>query len=303
MSNAGNIVSGRRRNFSRKQADMAKQRTLDFVHKLWKNWKSRVGIIILGALVLIGITAPFIAPYSPYNISFRAWQPPSSAHLLGTDYDGADVLSQFLIGTGTSLYVGISVAVFAAAIGTLVGVVTGYYGRIVDEALMRFVDILLVIPGFPLLVLLSAYFPPTLNTTIIILAILSWPVLSRIIRSQVLTVKQRPYVLASRLSGFGSFRIIYRDILPNLLPLIFINIIFLVVGAVVAQAGLAFFGLGDLNSVNWGTMLYWFDAEDGIVFNAWWWLLPPGIGIVLLGLGGNLLSNGLHEITQKRGGR
>ncbi len=303
MNYTDELVKIQKRNFSRKQAEIAKRRALDFTRRLWNNWKSRIGIIILGALVIIGIAAPLIAPYSPYDISFRAWQPPSAAHLLGTDYEGADVLSQFLIGTGTSLYVGISVAIFAAAIGTLVGVVTGYFGRVADEVLMRFVDILLVIPGFPLLVLLSAYFPPTLNTTIIILAILSWPVLSRIIRAQVLTVKQRPYVLASKLSGYGSFRIIYRDILPNLMPLIFINIIFLVVGAVVAQAGLAFFGLGDLRSVNWGTMLYWFDAEDGIVFNAWWWLLPPGIGIVLLGLGGNLLSNGLHEVTQKKGGR
>ena len=231
MNYSGELVKIQKRNFSRKQAEIAKRRALDFAHSLWNNWKSRIGIIILGTLVIIGIAAPFIAPYSPYDISFRAWQPPSSAHLLGTDFEGADVLSQFLIGTGTSLYVGISVAIFAAAIGTLVGVITGYFGRVVDEVLMRFVDILLVIPGFPLLVLLSAYFPPTLNTTIIILAILSWPVLSRIIRAQVLTVKQRPYVLASKLSGYGSFRIIYRDILPNLMPLIFINIIFLVVGA------------------------------------------------------------------------
>lgn len=303
MSFAGEIVRNQGRNFSRKQATMAKDRALSFVHKLWKNRKSQAGMIILGTLVIIGLVGPFIAPYSPYNISFRAWQPPSASHLLGTDYEGADIFSQFLVGTSTSLYVGISVALFATSIGTLVGVVTGYFGRLVDEFLMRFVDILLVIPGFPLLVLLSAYFPATLNTTILILAILSWPVLSRIIRSQVLTVKQRPYVLASKLSGYGSFRIIYRDILPNLMPLIFINIIFLVVGAVVAQAGLAFFGLGDLRSVNWGTMLYWFDAEDGIVFNAWWWLLPPGIGIILLGLGGNLLSNGLHEVTQRKGGR
>ena len=302
MNYAGEHIRGGKKSLSRRQAEIARQRAFQFALRLWKNWKSRVGMIILGALVIMGVTAPLVAPYSPYNISFNAWQAPSSAHLLGTDYEGADVFSQFLIGTGTSLYVGIAVAIFAAAIGTLVGVITGYFGRIADEVLMRFVDILLVIPGFPLLVLLSAYFPPTLNTTIIILAILSWPVLSRIIRAQVLTVKQRPYVLASKLSGYGSFRIIYRDILPNLMPLIFINIIFLVVGAVVAQAGLAFFGLGDLRSVNWGTMLYWFDAEDGIVFRAWWWLLPPGIGIVLLGLGGNLLSNGLHEVTQRRGG-
>ena len=143
MNYTDELVKIQKRNFSRKQAEIAKRRALDFTRRLWNNWKSRIGIIILGALVIIGIAAPLIAPYSPYDISFRAWQPPSAAHLLGTDYEGADVLSQFLIGTGTSLYVGISVAIFAAAIGTLVGVVTGYFGRVADEVLMRFVDILL----------------------------------------------------------------------------------------------------------------------------------------------------------------
>jgi peptide/nickel transport system permease protein len=160
---------------------------------------------------------------------------------------------------------------------------------------MRTVDVLLVIPGFPLLVILSAYLPPTIWSTILILSILSWPFHARVIRSQTLTLKRRAFVLASRLSGLGSFRIIVRDLIPNMLPIIFINSIFVVVGAIVAQAGLAFFGLGNINSVNWGTMLYWFDTENGILFKAWWWLLPPGLGIMALGIGANLLSNAVSE--------
>ena len=295
-------ANGQRRFFSsatRRSAEAALGRAWDSFHELIKDWRAKAGLTMLLIIIGIGIIGPFVAPYSPFNTSFTAWQPPSSAHPFGTDYIGEDVLSWFLVGTATSLYVGFIIAVSAAALGTLVGVVAGYFGSIVDDALMRFVDVLLIIPGFPLLVILSAYFPPTVTSTIIILSILSWPFLSRVIRSQTLTLKQRPYIMASKLSGLGSMRIIWRDIIPNLLPLIFINVIFLVVGAVVTQAGLAFFGLGDLKSVNWGTMLYWFEAQDGIVYDAWWWLLPPGFGILVLAVGANFLSNAVSAMTNK----
>ena len=273
-----------------------------FMKNVWAHKKGRAGLIILTALGLLAIFGYFFAPYSPYNTNSLAFQPPSYQHLLGTDYEGADIFSWFLIGTGTSLVVGLSIALLSAFIGVLVGVVAGYFGRQVDDVLMRAVDVLLVIPGFPLLVILSAFLPPTLETTIFVLSILSWPFLARVVRSQTLTLKERPYIMASKLSGLNGMQIIIRDILPNLLPIIFINAIFLAVGGVVAQAGLAFFGLGDLRSVNWGTMLYFFQAEDGIVYRAWWWLLPPGLGIVILGIGANFLSNAIYEITKSSRG-
>lgn len=270
----------------------------DFLKKLIHHRKGLAGIIIIASLVLIAIIGIFFAPYNPFNTNAPAFQPPSKSHILGTDYLGEDVLSWFLIGTGTSLMVGFSIAVLSAIIGVLVGVIAGYFGGQVDNVLMRVVDILLVIPGFPLLVILSAFLPPTLETTIFVLSILSWPFLSRVIRAQTLSLKQRQYILASKLSGLSGLKIISRDIIPNLIPIIFINAIFLAVGGVVAQAGLAFFGLGDLKSVNWGTMLYWFEAEDGIVFNAWWWLIPPGLGIVAFGIGANFLGNAVYELSQ-----
>ncbi len=263
---------------------------------LWHNTKSRAGIIILLALAIIGITGRLFTPYSPFLPEFAAYLPPSSAHLLGTNYEGQDVFSQFLYGTGTSLMVGFAVGALASLIGLGVGVVAGYYGKLPDTVLMRFVDVLLVLPGFPLLIVLSSYFPPTLESTIIILAILGWPFMSRVMRSQTLSLKQKQFVMGSRLSGLSNFRIIARDILPFLAPIIIVNSIFIVVGAVVAQAGLAFFGLGDISSVNWGTMLYWFQAEEGILYKAWWWLLPPGLGIMFLGIGGNLFNNGLSDV-------
>ncbi len=269
-----------------------------FLKQLMRNWKGRTGALILLSLVLLAIFGYLFAPYNPVSSNAPSFQPPTHSHLLGTDYIGEDIFSWFLVGTGTSLLVGASIAVIAITIGVAVGVIAGYFGGYIDNGLMRVVDVLLVIPGFPLLVILSAFLPPTLETTIIVLGILSWPFISRVIRSQTLTLRRRPYIMASELSGLSGLRIIVRDIIPNLIPLIFINAIFLAIGGVVAQAGLAFFGLGDLRSVNWGTMLYWFQAEDGIVYNAWWWLIPPGIGIILLGVGANFLSNAVYEITQ-----
>ncbi len=263
---------------------------------LYHNKKSLAGGLILLGLISIGIIGRLYTPYSPFSPAFADYLPPSSLHLLGTNYEGQDVFSQFLYGTGTSLMVGFAVGALSSIIGLAVGVVAGYYGRITDSLLMRFVDVLLVIPAFPLLIVLSSYFPPTLGSTIIILAILGWPIMSRVIRSQTLALRQKQFVKSSRLSGMSNAKIIGRDILPFLVPIIIVNSIFIVIGAVVAQAGLAFFGLGDISSVNWGTMLYWFQAENGILVKAWWWLMPPGIGIMLLGIGGNLFNNGLSEV-------
>ncbi len=272
---------------------------LEFLQNVWSNRKGKAGALIFIAMILIAVLGRFFSPYSPYNTSFGIYLPPSAAHLLGTNYVGEDVLSEFLYGTGVSLMVGFIVAIASMVIGTFVGITAGYMGSVTDDVLMRLVDILLVIPGFPLLVILSAYLPPTIWSTIAILSILSWPFNSRVIRSQTLSLKRRSFVLASRLSGLSSFRIIVRDLIPNVLPIIFINSIFIVVGAIVAQAGLAFFGLGNINSINWGTMLYWFETEDAIIFKAWWWLLPPGFGIMALGIGANLLSNAVSETSSR----
>lgn len=274
----------------------------DFIKRLWGNSKGKIGISIFGALIAMAVYGVFFAPYNPNSTNFPNYLPPSASHILGTNYIGQDVFSRFVIGTGTSLMVGFVVALFTMIIGTLAGVSAGYLGKTTDTVIMRIVDILLVIPGFPLLVILSAYLPPTIWSTILILSVLSWPFHSRVIRSQTLSLKGRAFVTSSKVSGLSSGKIIMRDIIPNLLPIIFINTIFVVVAAVVAQAGLAFFGLGDLSSVNWGTMLYWFESQDGILYRAWWWLLPPGIGIMLLGVAANFLSNGVSEITSRTRG-
>ncbi len=276
--------------------------TNSFIREILSNRKVRAGLIIIAIFVIIGVVGPFVSPYSPYSTKFPSWLPPSPAHLFGTNYLGNDLLSWYLYGTGVSLYVGASVAIIATAIGTLVGMISGYYGGITDNLLMRTVDILLILPTFPLLVILSAYFPPRISTTILILSFLSWPFMSRVIRSQVLTIKSRPFIDAARLAGLNNSRIMFGEMFKHILPLVAINAVYIMVGAIVAQAGLAFFGLGDLNSINWGTSLYWAQTEDAIVYRAWWWIVPPGLSIAFVGIAANLFGSGVNEAVGKVAG-
>ncbi len=270
--------------------------------EIWRDRKARYGIIIFLVFVAIAIYGQFFTPYPPADDNFMAYLAPSFKHLLGTDYDGHDVFSQFMYGTGVSLYVGASVALISVLIGTVVGLISGYYGGITDNFLMRFVDILLILPQFPLLVILSTYFKPTVTSTIIILSILGWPFMSRVIRSQILTTKERPFILAAILSGMNGYQIMFKEIFKFVLPLIIINAVYIFVGAIVAQAGLAFFGLGDLSSINWGTMLYYAQSEDAVIYGAWWWIIPPGLAIAILGIAANIFGNGINEVFSKKAG-
>lgn len=269
---------------------------------LLENRKARIGIYVFIVFIAISIYGRFFTPYSPFADNFQSYLAPSMAHYFGTDYNGQDVFSQFMYGTGVSLWVGAMVALMAVVIGALVGLISGYYSGIIDNVLMRVVDILLILPTFPLLVILSTYFKPTITSTIFILGILSWPFMSRVIRSQTLTIRERPFIKAAILSGMPGYRIVFSQIFKFVLPLIIINAIYTFVGAIVAQAGLAFFGLGDLASVNWGTMLYYAQNQNAVIYSAWWWIIPPGVAIAILGITANILGTGINEVFGKRSG-
>lgn len=273
-----------------------------FLKSVYENKKARFGIYVFIVFIAIALYGRFFTPYSPFSDVFPTYLPPSSAHLLGTDYAGHDVFSQFMYGTGVSLYVGAMVALISVLIGSVVGLISGYYSGILDNLMMRIVDILLILPTFPLLVILSTYFKPTVTSTIIILGILGWPFMSRVIRSQTLSIRERPFIKAAILSGMPGYRIVFSQVMKFVLPLIIINAIYIFVGAIVAQAGLAFFGLGDLSSVNWGTMLYYAQNQDAVIYGAWWWILPPGIAIAVLGVAANILGTGINEVFGKRSG-
>jgi len=262
-----------------------------------------VGLGIIGVFALLAIFAPLLARYPPALQSKQQYSPPSWQHWLGTDNLGQDILSQIFYGARISLLVGLVVALAATSIGTLVGVLSGYYRGATDQGLMRFTDVMLVLPQLPLMIILAAYLGPSLESIIIVLTLTSWPLVARLIRSQTLSLRERPFTDASRVIGSSNLRIIFSVIVPNLLTLIAANVVLMITTAVVGEAGLDFIGLGNPSVVSWGTMLYWaqnyalFGSINGV---AWWWILAPGLCIALLGLGAVLVSLSIENVFNPR---
>ena len=263
--------------------------------------RAQVGFGIIIVFSILALTAQIVSPYSPYAFPApgRPYTPPNGKFLLGTDYLGEDVLSEIIYGARVSMLVGIIVAFLATAFGTIVGVVAGYYGRFVDEGLMRATDIVLILPSLPLMIILAAYLGPSLQTVILVLTVTTWPLVARVVRSQTLSLKERPFTDSERVAGASDFRIITKILIPNLATIIAANAVLMVTTAIVGEASLDFIGLGDITVVSWGTMLYW--AQSYAIFNgAWWWVMAPGICIVLVGLGFVLISVSIESVFNPR---
>jgi len=263
--------------------------------------RAQVGFGIIIVFSILALTAQIVSPYSPYAFPApgRPYTPPNGKFLLGTDYLGEDVLSEIIYGARVSMLVGIIVAFLATAFGTIVGVVAGYYGRFVDEGLMRATDIVLILPSLPLMIILAAYLGPSLQTVILVLTVTTWPLVARVVRSQTFSLKERPFTDSERVAGASDFRIITKILIPNLATIIAANAVLMVTTAIVGEASLDFIGLGDITVVSWGTMLYW--AQSYAIFNgAWWWVMAPGICIVLVGLGFVLISVSIESVFNPR---
>jgi peptide/nickel transport system permease protein len=261
------------------------------------NRRAQVGFGIIIIFTALAIAAPIISPYSPYAFPApgRPYTPPGSKFLLGTDYVGEDVLSEIIYGGRISMLVGIIVAILSTGFGTIIGVLAGYYGKVVDEGLMRATDIVLILPPLPLMIILAAYLGPSLQTVILVLTVTTWPLVARVVRSQTLSLKERPFTDSERVAGASDFRIITKLLIPNLATIIAANAVLMVTTAIVGEASLDFIGLGDITVVSWGTMLYW--AQSYALFNgAWWWVLTPGLCIVLVGLGFVLISVSIENV-------
>lgn len=258
-----------------------------------KNALSVIGLIILGALGGIAIFTP--APYDPHERVGAPFQRPSSQHLLGTNDIGQDIFSEVIHGTRTSLLIGVLAAVLAILLGTLVGVIAGYAGGAVDAILMRLVDIVLVVPFLPLMILLAAYLGPSLITVIAVMAALMWARPARVIRAQVLSVKSLLYVEAAQALG-GSFgHVLRQHIIPAIVPLAMAQLVTVASSAILIESSLAFLGLGDPVQKSWGTVLYYAQARGAFLTGAWlWWVLPPGALITLSVLGFALVGYALE---------
>lgn len=233
-----------------------------------------------------------------------ALSPPSSSHLLGTDERGRDVVSEVFYGTGASLVVGFAAAAITMILGAVVGLIAGAYGKAVDEFLMRATDLFLVIPWLPLAVILAMFLPPlgqpSMSKIIVVIGVTSWPATARIVRSQVLTVKERTYVERAVSVGASRWQVMRTHLLPNVFPLVFANAIISVSYAILSAAFLAFLGISDITQMTWGLMLYNAFNYGGFASEAWWYILPPGICIVLVVLGFTFVSFALDDILNPK---
>jgi peptide/nickel transport system permease protein len=265
----------------------------------------RVGVGILAFFVVLAAAAPAIAPMDPWANNYRAdgslarLDGPSWHHLLGTTYYGQDVLSQLMLGTWQTILVGIVTAILIGFIGTNVGLLSGYFGGLVDDVLMRITDFFYAIPFLPFMMVVVALVDRRLSVIIASMAFIFWRTAARVVRAQVLTLKTRPYVLAARASGAGPLRVMYVHILPNVLPLAFLYLIFGAAWAILTESSLSFIGLGDPNRLSWGLMLNQAFAT-GSIRHAWWWVVPPGAALMTFLVGLYLLGRGLEERVNPR---
>ena len=260
-----------------------------------------IGLIIVAALVLVAIFAPALAPYDPTERVGRPFATPSAEHPLGTNDIGQDLLSELIYGTRVSLTVGLVAATVALLIGTTVGIIAGFYPRLLGSVLMRIVDIVLILPFLPLLIILAAYLGRSLLNTVLVIGILIWAGSARVIRSQVLSLTQRDYVVAARAMGARDLHIIVKHILPLTLLLAIGEFVQATAGAILLEASLSFLGLGDPLQKSWGSILYWAQVRGAFLTPAWqWWVLPPGLMIMAAALGFALIGFALEQRVNPR---
>jgi peptide/nickel transport system permease protein len=246
----------------------------------------QAGLVILGVFILIAMFAPWIAPYGPYETVYVDGEAaklasPSAGHPLGTTLTANDVFSQFVWGARVSLIVGILAAFISVGIGTTIGMVSAYYGGYVDDAFMRLTDIAYGIPFLPFMIVLVALLDPSIWNVIFAISIILWRATARVVRSEVLSLKERPYIESAEASGASDLRIMAFHLFPNVMPVALLYTAFTVAWATLAEANLSFIGFGDPERVSWGGMIFTAYSR-GAVREGLWWVVPPGIAITLL---------------------
>ena len=260
----------------------------------YSNWVSVLGLIILLLLTVTALIGPVIAPFDPEDLEIsRRATAPNSMYWVGTDELGRDVFSRAVTATRVSLLVGIIAAGVSTLVGILVGSLSGFFGGWLDHILMRITEVFQVVPQFFLAVVLVALFGASVLNIIVAIALLTWPIIARLTRSEFLSLKSRQYVDAAYLGGASNTRLIFREILPNAMGPIIVSATLLVGRAMLTEAGLSFLGLGDPSRISLGVMLY--QSRPFVQF-AWWAALFPGMMIFLAVLSTNLIGDGLNDV-------
>ena len=267
---------------------------------LFQTWRGRLGLGTLGLFVFLAIFGSALAPYDPNASSLDVLAGPSRDHWLGTTEQGSDVFSQLLVGARVSIVVGFAAAAISAVLGATVGLLGGYFGGWTDRTLDAFENWFLVIPTLPLMIVLARLLNPSLTVLIAVIGLTSWAGTGRIVRAQVLTLRERAFVERARALGARDGYIIRTHILPNTLPLIFANTVLIVAIAILSEAALAFLGLGDPTRISWGTMLENAFSSGAPSAGAWWYVIPPGLCITVLVLAVSILGYLFEDYVNPR---
>jgi peptide/nickel transport system permease protein len=258
------------------------------------------GLSVLAFFVLVAVFAPLIEPYDPDTQTGAVYEPPSSAHWLGTDDGGADMLSLVIAGSRVSLVVGFAAALVAMLIGGTIGLWSGFYGGKSDTVLMRITDYVLVIPDIPLMIIVAALFGRSLTNIILIIGIIYWTSTARLIRAQTKSVRERAYVKRARALGAGNQRLIGRHVLPQVMPLLIANTVLTVAIAIFAETYITFLGLGDPSLTSWGKLIENAFKGDAVLNDAWWAIIPPGVCVTLVILALSMIGMGMEDALNPR---
>lgn len=254
-----------------------------------------IGLGILVVFAIVAVFAPHIAPYDPDQM-YKWMEHPSSRHLLGTNNLGNDILSEIIYGTRVSLSIAFVVSTISISVGTLMGLIAGYFDKL-GFLIMRVVDVFLTIPRLPLIIVIASLMRPSIWNLIVIFLIFGWLMTTRIVRAEVLTLRRRYYIDATKMIGGSDLYILWRHILPNVVPLVVVQFIMEAIHVIIMESGLCFLGLGDPTAKSWGMVLYTALCHPCIrISDIWmWWMLPPGLCIVFTVLGLTFVGYALEE--------
>ena len=261
-----------------------------------------VSIAVLCIYIVIALAAPLIAPEGPTAITGKPLQPPDNRHIFGTNNIGQDIFAQLVYGARITLLFGFCSALLSVVISTSVGIVIGYYGGIVDEIVCRVIDVVMPIPMFVLLIVLTTFFSPGVLQVSLLMGLLGSVYGIRIMRSQVLSIAQTSYVEGAKAIGASDFQIMYRHILPNVMPVVMVKFVSSSQHLLVMGVGLSFIGLWDTSTVDWGTMIQNAYSQGGLALGLWWWILPPGIAVIGISLALAMIGYSFEEKFNPRVG-
>ena len=263
-----------------------------------------LGLIILGFFLILMIVGPYLAPFSPDNTSFAPLLSPSMHHWFGTTSLGQDIFSQTLVGARATMIVALVAGLVATTLSIVVGVSAGYISGYTDDGLSLISNVFLALPGLPLLIVIDSYLPTTSRSNSLIIGLIisltGWAWGARVLRAQTMSLRNRDFVESSRIIGEKRLRIMFSEIAPNLLPILASSLLFTILYSIGAYVTLAYIGLTSTSVWNWGTMLFWAQSNNAPLSGEWYWFIPPGICIALVGTSLALLNFGIDEFINPR---